>query len=276
MIAATSALFWLFTVLIPEYCLTLMGDADAMGAPTIGYLIALISSLPVVIFLPLAILYWLQYLGRILVSSAMGETIPPRTPDRNFNGFFSGISPWLIWLAMGVSVGMLPLVFYITSRNSAADLNPLVAVGLLALGIPYISMALMLAFLHDHPMAANPWNIAVAMFRLKGSSILLSLFVVLALAFIAGAFAVARFLRPNHYRIYLHLATGELGGHAVDVDRRDACSGHILLSPSDNTAMASREPAACWGVAWRAAELTAAAWLATPRRALSRSCPSVA
>ena len=206
MIAATSALFWLFTVLIPEYCLTLMGDADAMGAPTIGYLIALISSLPVVILLPLAILYWLQYLGRILVSSAMGETIPPRTPDRNFNGFFSGISPWLLWLAMGVSVGMLPLVYYITSHNSSADLNPLVAVGLLALGIPYISLALMLAFLHDHPLAATPWNIAVAMFRLKGSSILLSLFVTLALAFIAGAIAVALSLRPNHYRIYLHLA----------------------------------------------------------------------
>jgi hypothetical protein len=206
MIAATSAIFWLFTVLIPEYCLTLMGDADAMGAPTIGYLIALISSLPVVILLPLAILYWLQYLGRILVSSAMGETIPPRTPDRNFNGFFSGISPWLLWLAMGVSVGMLPLVFYITSRNSPADINSLAAVGLLVLGIPYISLALMLTFLHDHPLAATPWNIAVAILRLRSSYVLLSLFVALALAFIAGASAVAFLLRPNHYRIYLHFA----------------------------------------------------------------------
>ncbi len=193
-------------MLIPEYCLTLMGDADSMGAPTMGYLIALISSLPVVILLPLAILYWLQYLGRILVSSAMGETVPPRTPDRNFDGFLNGISPWLLWLAMGVSVGLLPLFLYASSRNSAAELNFPVALGLLASGIPYISMALMLAFLHDHPLAATPWNIAVAMFRLKGSYVLLSLFVALTLVVIAGAFAVALFLRPNHYRIYLHLA----------------------------------------------------------------------
>ena len=88
-----------------------MGDADSMGVPTIGHFIALISILPVVILFPLAIFYWLQYLGRVLVSSAMGETSPPRTPDRNFDGFFNGISPWLIWLVLGVFVGVLPLLF---------------------------------------------------------------------------------------------------------------------------------------------------------------------
>ena len=206
MIAATSGLFWLFTILIPEYCLTLMGDAASMGAPTIGYLIALISILPVVILLPLAILYWLQYLGRILVSSAMGETVPPRTPDRNFNGFLNGISPWLLWLAMGVSAGLAPLLFYIGSRNGFADINPLLAFGLLSPGIPYISIALMLAFLHDHPLAATPWNVAIAAVRLKSSFILLSLFVTLALAVVVGAGAIALFMRPHHYKIYLHLA----------------------------------------------------------------------
>ena len=206
MIAATSGLLWLFTILIPEYCLTLMGDAASMGAPTIGYLIALISSLPVVILLPLAILYWLQYLGRTLVSSAMGETIPPRSPDRNFNGFFNGISPWLIWLVLGVSVGMLPLLCYLGSRNSPTDINSLAALGLFMAGIPYIALALMLAFLHDHPLAATPWHVAIAIFRLKGSFILLSIFIAGLLAVIAGAFGVALFLRPHHYRVYLHVA----------------------------------------------------------------------
>lgn len=206
MIAATGGLFWLFSTLIPEYCLTLMGDAASMGAPTIGYLIALISSLPVVILLPLTILYWLQYLGRILVSSAMGETVPPRTPDRNFNAFLNGLSPWLLWLAMGVSVGLAPLLFYIGSRKTFADINYWITLGLLLPGIPYISMALMLAFLHDHPLAATPWNIAIAAFRLKGAFIVLSLFVILALAVVAGAIAIALFVRPHHYRIYLHVA----------------------------------------------------------------------
>ena len=135
----------------------------------------------------------------------MGETIPPRTPDRNFNGFFSGISPWLLWLAMGVSVGNAAdrLLRHLTELVRRPQSG-----GGCRIARPRHSLyldGLMLAFLHDHPMAANPWNIAVAMFRLKGSSILLSLFVVLALALIAGGFAGPVFLRPNHYRIYLHL-----------------------------------------------------------------------
>ena len=64
-----------------------------MGTPTLGKLLGLITILPVAFLLPFAIFYWLQYLGRVVVSSGMGETIPPRTPDRNFEGFFSGLEP---------------------------------------------------------------------------------------------------------------------------------------------------------------------------------------
>ena len=90
----------------------------------LGYLIALVSILPIVILFPLVILYWLQYLGRTLVSSAMGETVPPRSPDRNFDGFFNGISPWLIWLALGVGVGMLPFFVYAFSADLAVRAQP--------------------------------------------------------------------------------------------------------------------------------------------------------
>ena len=76
-IATLTAILWLFTILVPEYCLGLMGDADQMGTPTIGKLIALISILPVAFLLPFAVFYWIQYLGRVVVASAMGETIPP-------------------------------------------------------------------------------------------------------------------------------------------------------------------------------------------------------
>jgi hypothetical protein len=203
MIAMTGAVLWLFTILVPEYCLTLMGDADSMGASLLGYLIALVSILPIVIFFPLVILYWLQYLGRTLVSSAMGETVPPRSPDRNFDGFFHGISPWLIWLALGVGVGMLPFVFYTFLSSSGPTFNPPVAVGFLLLGLPYILLALMLAFLHDHALAATPWNVAVALIRLRGPYLLVCLFVAVALALDSGAFAVALLLRSNHFTIYI-------------------------------------------------------------------------
>ena len=79
-IATLTAILWLFTILVPEYCLGLMGDADQMGTPTIGKLIALISILPVAFLLPFAVFYWIQYLGRVVVASAMGETIPPARP----------------------------------------------------------------------------------------------------------------------------------------------------------------------------------------------------
>lgn len=202
-IAITSVVLWFFTVPVPEYCLALKRDADSMGVPAIGHLIALISILPFVILSPLVILYWLQYLGRILVSSAMGETWPPRSPDRNFDGFFSGISPWLIWMALGVAVGMLPLLYYIYSLNSWASLNALVAVGLLLLGLPYILMAMMMTFLHDHALAANPWNVVSAMVRLGGVYALLCVFVAAALAIAGGIFGAMLLLRANHLGLYI-------------------------------------------------------------------------
>ena len=206
MIAITSGVMWLFTIVVPEYCLTLVADAASMGATLLGYLIALVSILPFVILFPLVILYWLQYLGRTLVSSAMGETVPPRSPDRNFDGFFHGISPWLIWLGLGVGVGMFPFFVHVLSSISRSDLNPPAALGFLLLGLPYVLLALMLAFLHDHPLAATPWNIAVALIRLRGSYIFLCLFVAAALALAAGAFVVTLLLRQNHFGIYILLA----------------------------------------------------------------------
>jgi hypothetical protein len=208
MIAIISAVLWVFTILVPEYCLTLIGDADSMGASLLGYLIALVSILPFAILFPLVILYWLQYLGRTLVSSAMGETVPPRSPDRNFDGFFHGISPWLIWLALGVGVGMLPFIFYAFSPSSRSEYNLPAAIGLLLLGLPYILLALMLAFLHDHALAATPWNVVVALIRLRGSYMLLCLFIASALALAAGAFAVVLLLRPNHFGFYIVLSLG--------------------------------------------------------------------
>jgi len=208
LIAGLSAIFWIFLIVVPEYCLTLMGDADMMGTPTMGKLIALISILPVAFLLPFAILYWLQYLGRVLVASAMGETIPPRSPDRNFDGFFHGLSSWLIWLVLGGLVGLLPVLLYFLSLNKAADGNVLLGLGLVLLGLPYMLMALMMTFLHDDAMAAKPWGVMGAMFRLGGSFGLLCLFIASALALGVGAFLIALLLRADHFLVYLVLCLG--------------------------------------------------------------------
>ncbi len=205
-IAILSGVFWLFLILVPEYCLSVMGDADSMGAPTIGKFIALISILPVVFLLPFGLFYWLQYLGRVLVFSAMGDTMPPRTPDRNFDGFFSGLSPWFVWLALGGSVGLLPLVVYGLYQHAAAEeLSRPLALLLFALGSPYIAMALLMSFLHDHALAANPLNVTSAMLRLGGSFFLLCAFALGTLGLGEAAFTLVLWLRPSHFPIYIVL-----------------------------------------------------------------------
>jgi hypothetical protein len=202
-IASLTVILWLFTILVPEYCIGLMGDADDMGTPTLGKLIALISILPVAFLLPFAMIYWLQYLGRVVVSSAMGETIPPRTPDRNFDGFFNGLSPWIIWLFLGVAVGMLPAAIY---RLMSVTTNVGSFVGVLSLVficLPYPLMALLMTFLHDDALAAKPLGVITALLQLGSTFLLQSIFVGFVVAIGAGAFVLAFMLRSDHFVLYL-------------------------------------------------------------------------
>jgi hypothetical protein len=207
-LVSLTVILWLFTILVPEYCIALMGDADYMGKPELGMLIALISILPVAFLLPFAMIYWLQYLGRVVVSSGMGETIPPRTPDRNFDGFFNGLSPWIIWLFLGVAVGMLPAAVYrlMSVTNNVGGLVG--AIGLTFICLPYILMALLMTFLHDDAFAARPLAVVTALFQLGGSFLLVSVFVGFIVAAAAGAFVLAFLLRNGHFVMYLLACVG--------------------------------------------------------------------
>jgi len=203
MIAILSVVFWVLVILVPEYCLAIMGDADSMGTPTLGKFIALISILPAAFLLPLGLFYWLQYLGRVLVSSAMGDTTPPRTPDRNFDGFFNGLSPWFVGLGLGASVGLLPLLVYRLSRTSEEAWSRPLALLLFLLGFPYILMALLMSFLHDHALAAKPYNVIGAMFRVGSSFLLLCAFALWTVGLSQATFSLALLLRPSHFWIYI-------------------------------------------------------------------------
>jgi len=202
-IAVVSVVCWVFVILVPEYCLAVMGDADSMGAPTIGKFIALISILPVAFLLPFCLFYWLQYLGRVMVASAMGDTTPPRTPDRNFDGFFNGLSPWLVWLSLGASVGLLPVLIYRAFQTTEGSWSGALSLLLFLLGFPYILMALLMSFLHDHALAAKPFNVIGALFRSGSSFLLLCAFALGAVGLGQATFELALLLRPGHFWIYL-------------------------------------------------------------------------
>src|SRR5271157_5551664 len=167
MVAIPAIVFWVFTILVPEYCLGLWADANMMGTPSMGMLVILISSLPVAFLLPLIAVYMLQYLGRVLVSSAMGDTVPPRTPDRDFEGFLRGLGPWFIWLVLGVGVGFLPLALYAFCANRSSATEPLLL--LVMSGLFYAQVALWMTFLGNGPLAANPPRVIGAILRHGGS-----------------------------------------------------------------------------------------------------------
>jgi hypothetical protein len=208
MVAIMGAIFWAFTILVPEYCLSVWDDASALGTPSMGMLVILISALPALLLFPLALIYTLQYLGRVLVSSAMGETVPPRTPDRNFEGFFSGLYPWFIWLVFGAVVGILPLMLSVLFTDFAILGDPVRAAGLAMLGLPYALMALMMAFLHDHPLAATPMGVIGALIR-HGCSFLPAMIKITAvLGLAAMMFLLVLSMRTGHFWLYLLAALG--------------------------------------------------------------------
>jgi hypothetical protein len=205
-IASIGAIVWIFTVLLSEYCLQAMADAESMGASLLGRLFVWIAVLPVVMLGPLVLSYWLQYLGRVLVSSAMGECVPPRTPDRNFEGFFHGLSSWLVWLVLGLGVGLAPALSWTFAEAQSAASIPWLAIVLAGAALPYILAALMLSFLHDDTMAAMPWSVVVGLVRLGLRFLLLSGLIAVALGVVAGCFALALVVRAHAFWLYLPIA----------------------------------------------------------------------
>jgi hypothetical protein len=209
MAAILGLVFWVLATLVPEYCLAVFADSVKLGTPSMGRLVALISSLPSVILVPAALIYWLQYLGRVLTASAEGEAMPPRPPDRNFEGLLAGLDCWLAWLVAGLGVGLLPLgVYAAASTWETLAWNPTIAVALGLAGLPYAAAALMLAFLHDDTLAVLPPTVLGSLVRLGLPFQAACLSAAGTLALAALAFDSALRLRDQHFYPYLFACLG--------------------------------------------------------------------
>ncbi|MHC5539778.1 hypothetical protein ACYOEI_16285 [Singulisphaera rosea] len=203
MVAAIGVACWVMGTLVPEYCRSLMADAEALGTPTMGHLVVLITAIPTLVLSPFVLIYWLQYLSRVLVACSEGDSQPPRPPDRNFDGLLTGLSLWVIWIVLGLGVGLLPLAGYLgTTPNHSAG-NPWILVGLAAVALPYTLMALLLTFLHSSPFAAKPWAVIGTIARMAPSFVILCLSVASIFATGTGAFALVYALRPSYFAIYV-------------------------------------------------------------------------
>jgi hypothetical protein len=206
MVVIMASAVWGLTVLVPEYCLGVWADANTLGTPSMGMLVILISAIPGLLLFPLVLIYLLQYLGRILVSSAQGAMVPPRTPDRNFDGFTTGLSPWLAWLLLGLSVSLCPFVLLWTFGDLTGSGRTLLLVGLIGFGFPYAEVALMMSFLHDRPLAATPLGVINALMRHGGclTPTLLKLSLLSGLTVVPLALTFA--LRASYFWGYLVMA----------------------------------------------------------------------
>jgi hypothetical protein len=247
-IVALAVIDWVFFQLVPEYCFQVMADSSSMGASLMGMLFVMVAGVPVALLSPFVISFTLQYLARVLVSSAMGETTPPRSPDRNFDGFFNGLSPWFVWLILGLGVGLLPALWLVNSR-AEGDRFPWVAVVLGLAGLPYILASLMMSFLHDDPLASKPWAVLSGLVRLGAPFLVLCTFIAAAIGVAVGTFGLTLLLRPHRFWIYLLLGLGcwvVFQWTAIVVMR---LLGTYYYHHKDDLGWLKAHPR--WGVAWR-------------------------
>ena len=194
---------WVAGTLIPELCLGFVADASKMDATPMGWLVSLIAGLPALALGLFAVAYALQYLGRVVISAAIGEVVPPRPPDRNFDGLSEGLGPWLVWLACGASVGLGPLAIYMALRGEGGA-NGLVVGLLLVVGLPYALMSLLMTLMHDGGWP-RPGGVVAALARFPvGFLGVVAVEAVLG-GVVVGAFAALLALRERSFWAYLPL-----------------------------------------------------------------------
>ncbi len=213
-----------------------------------GMLFVVVAVTPVVLIAPLVLSFALQYLGRVLVSTAMGETLPPRSPDRNFDGFLNGLSPWCVWLVLGLGVGLLP-AFCLVRSVDLGHRVPWIALPLILAALPYILASLMMSFLHDDPLAPKPWSVLLALIRLGIGFLGLTTFIAIVIGAASGTFGLALLVRPRSFGTYLLLGLGcsfILHWTAIVVMR---LLGNYYYHNKDTLHWHRAHPR--WGLAWR-------------------------
>lgn len=127
--------------------------------------------------------YTLVYLGNVLISSALGETLPPRTPRFGEEDVLRVLGRWFWGAIVGLGVGAVPAVAYWVYCGEIDWADRLMFVNLMALGTAYAQMALLAVLLHDDPLAANPITVVRSIHRVGWNYA--------GVCFLSGAFLVS-------------------------------------------------------------------------------------
>lgn len=127
--------------------------------------------------------YTLVYLGNVLISSALGEALPPRTPHFGEEDILRVLGRWFWGVIIGVGVGAVPATVWWVYCGEIDWADQLMFVNLAAVGMAYAQMALLAVLLYDDPFAANPITVVRAIRRVGWDYA--------GVCFLSGAFLVS-------------------------------------------------------------------------------------
>ncbi len=150
--------------------------------------IGIVFMVPQFLLLAAVFGYVLLFLGRVLTTSAAGETTQPRSPGRDLSEIARGLSRWSWAIVVGGLVGGLPPLLYWFWCGDVDWLDRIVLVDLIVPGMAYAQMALLAALIHESPLAANPITVTAAILRLGWSYLSPCLFTGSCLLILAGLF----------------------------------------------------------------------------------------
>lgn len=180
--------FWFGS--IPLLTWVLAGGPGGLGT----HMLALLSLLPTTLVLLTVGGYTLLYLGRVLVTSALGDVHVPRWPEWDLFEMIRGLGRWLWALLTGAILGGLPAVAYWMYCGTIDPVDAIVLVELVAVGAVYAQVALLASILHDDPLGANPITVGLAIWRTGWGcvppSLLIGTFVTVAAAGLVGVLEI--------------------------------------------------------------------------------------
>ncbi|MFO0956704.1 MAG: hypothetical protein U0800_04455 [Isosphaeraceae bacterium] len=154
---------WLLSVPIFDL-LRFVFPADRTFNPIAVVIVPL--TMPLVLGFLLFFGYILLFLGRVLVSSAIGQEEHPRWPTWDRFEIFEGLVRWGWAAFFGIGIGGLPALLYGWTRGTTEPVDRVILVELAAVGIAYAQVALAASLLHDALIAANPVTVVRCLIQL--------------------------------------------------------------------------------------------------------------
>jgi hypothetical protein len=127
--------------------------------------------IPMIFSFAMTLGFALLFLGHVLVSSSLGENDHPRWPEWHPIDIAEGIWRWFWAGVLGGVLGGAPIAIYWMRNDEITAAGWMLLGGLAIIGAGYALMALAASLLHESIIAANPYTVIMAIFRLGSAYI---------------------------------------------------------------------------------------------------------